>query len=550
MIKYHLFLQGGSGEMCGKTAMMMRDSLALLRKGMDEHLDILFETMDAGGEALGDMIKLHAADKALDFRNPYTGFMFLELAAKVKARLNKNQVFNLKMVAPEWFKEQTLLTMDELEFELTKGYGRNLILGSLVCGLALEVAEGSEADKKMGFKEIAVEVVNSNGNYEVRVVFVGSGGGGEGRTNISLYPAILKAKCVEAVRNDLGLQPDAALAYVEKVLRIGVIMIGAAFSFPRIAGLNQDVAGLVSGTLENYPKDTSAAIDAFYLLENDNMPVQASKPSEGNEQFKHHHAIEMVAYAALEDFFTRTDEDFARLKNNPDDPSDKIPIIPNYSVPGRGKATWKNLALPDDYRKALEARLRFAAMLIYWLRPQLELNSEQLKADKLYESEFLCKMYGVKSAKELRNAVSYDNLEEEVVKPFKILLARERMFLRWLSDIAQTGFDWERELDPGAAARADLFSVSEISRLLRMPTEENPNETYPDVHECGGMTGFCLDRLTDCGDGNLYNTKLTPDKGRKLRYMENGKPRAFMDIMKELYDICSDRRERRRLWLF
>lgn len=539
MIKRHAFLCGGTGEMCGRSFVMMRDSLALFYKGLEEKLDILYETMDAGGEVIGEIIKILAADEELGFRDPHTRLAFLELAAKVKAKLQKNEEFNLMHAAPEWFRDELLLTKEELEFELDKGYGRNLILGSLVAGLALECAEGTKEDNAAGFKAVADEVVDSNGSYEVRVAFVGGGNGGEGRINLCLHPAILKSMCVDAVMENLHLQEDQAKQYVDRTLKIAVIMTGAAFRFPRISGLEQDVAGLVAGTLENYPENSARAVDAFYLLEHDRMPVQADKASYGGPQYKHAHAIEIVAFAALEDFFARTDEDFERLKNNPDDLTDKVPIIPHYSLPGHAKTNWVNLGVPEDYRRALSARLRFDAALFYWLRPQLELTSEQLQKGEIYASEFLCKMYGEKTARKLQASASYEELEEKVIKPFKILIARERQYLRWLKDIALTGTDWEKNNPSGNGSEADLFPVGEIIRML-----ENP-----DVSQCGGMTGFCLDRLTECEEGNEYLTKLTLDKARKLKYVENGKPRAFLGIMSELYDICADRRGRKS-WLF
>lgn len=99
--------------------------------------------------------------------------------------------------------------------------------------------------------------------------------------------------------------------------------------------------------------------------------------------------------------------------------------------------------------------------------------------------------------------------------------------------------NWETGTLPGEEQKTDIFPVFQIDRMLN----------GEDVSAFGGMTGFLLDDLSECAEGNLYHTRLTPDKARKLKYVENGKPRSFMAIMEELYDVCSSRKEK-RTWLW
>lgn len=532
MKKVHLVLEGGTGEMIGQTMIYIRDSLALLHKGNEDRLDIYYPTIDSGGAALGAIRRLMEDSTLRSFRDPGTTFGLAEVSEGVREELkrqNRNADFCLREVGPEWFRGQTLLTEEALSFDLSQGYGRDQILGSLVSGLAFDTARGSKADKEVGFESIVNEVIDSDRNDTVYVILAGSAHGGEGVTNLSLHPARLKEMCVEAVQKEKRLHPQAAEAYVEEVLRIGLVMVGAAFHFPRIDGLDQDISGLVAGALQNYPADSAAALDAFYLLEHDTMPVQAERPSYGNDQYKHAHAIELAACAALEHFVNMPEDDLAKLRRGTA-PEDLCPLIPHYSLPGNRKTNWKNLRLPAAWREALSARLRYDAMILFWMRPQLIPGTGQGGVDRIFESEILHKMYGVSKPADLRMRVSIDELETSVLFPFRRLLERELLFLTWLRDISLTGLNWESGQLPEKTACADLFPVEMINLLLR----KKPSQ----FRELGGMTAFDLDSLTVCGEGNLYSTRATPDRIRnKIRFRKNGKPLPFMEIIGTLYDL-------------
>ena len=543
MKKVHLILEGGTGEMVGQTMIHLRDSLALLHKGNEDRLDIYYPTIDSGGAALGSIRRLMGDSTLRSFRDPGAEFGLAEVSEGVREELkrqNREADFRLWDVGTEWFRDQTLLTEEALSFDLSKGYGRNQILGSLVAGLAFDIARGSKADKKVGFESIVNEVIDSNRSDRIYVILAGSAHGGEGVTNLSLHPAKLKEMCVEAAQKEKNLQPQAAEAYVEEILKIGVVMVGAAFKFPKIEGLDQDISGLVAGALQNYPTDSAAALDAFYLLEHDSMPVQAEIPSYGNDQYKHAHAIELAACAALVHFVSMQEEDLENLHRG-SATEDLCPLIPHYSLPGNRKTNWKNLRLPAAWREALSARLRYDAMLLFWMRPQLIPGTGQGGVDRIFESEILHKMYGVSKPADLRNRVSIDELEAGVLLPFRNLLERELLFLTWLRDISLTGLDWQSKKLPEKAACADLFPVEMIDLLLR----NKPSQ----FRELGGMTGFDLDSLTACGEGNLYSTRATPDRIRnKIRFRKNGRPLPFMEIIGTLYDLCADKRERREFW--
>ncbi len=529
-IMKYVFLCGGTAGMVSLSSILTREVLAMYHKKNKDYVNYYYPTMDAGGPDLTKILNLMDADAELRFWDPKTRFAYVPLANQVWGQGNNSNKLTLKSIVDPWYSDNTLLTDEPLEFELDNGFGRNLILGAFLFSKAAEVTVKTDEDKETGITSIVDSVVNANGNYEVRVVFCGSITGGEGRTNLSLYPAVLRRKCVAQVMKDRNLQKDLAEEYVSTVLKIGVIMIGAAFRYPRLDGLDQDVSGLAAGTLRNYPKEDAAATDAFYLLEHDYMPVMADKASYGMDQFKHNHAIELVAYSMMEDFFSKTQKELDDLRNNKNDPTDKAVITSNYSLPGNIKTNWANLALPQDIRIGLENRLRFDAMLIYWLYPQLLVNQNP---EALFDTEFACKMYGFKNPKKFRKEVARSELEDEIVNPFRTLFEREMIFLRWLRDIALTGRNWEQNVNADGAIQADLFPVDEIESLIALDS----------INQHGRMSGFNLDRLTKTEDGNSCYTNKTIDKVRSdLVYKNNGKRCSFMEIMDNLYDICAARK--------
>lgn len=539
----YVFGEGGTGLRILLALYQIMSSRAYAKKGATENYKQVYETMDAGAEEIEELKKLLKADKDMKFNDPAYFLAFLKLAERVKDMLAKDKTMSLEKIAPEWFRNELLLTREELLRDLLGGYYRDLVLGSVVSAVAMRCALETEEDKKAGFQAVIDDVVASNNTYEVRVAFAGSGIGGEGRTNICARPAMLKSLCIERVMEDLKMQQEQAKAYVERNLKIAVVMVGSAFRFPAIKGLDQDVAGLVAGTLRNFPDDSAEAVNLMYLLEHDCCPVQASQPSDSGEQHKHAHAIELVAVSCIENFFHRDTESASKKQ---------CPVFPHYSMPGRTLTNWENLGLPEEYRINLSARLRFDAALFYWVRPQLMVTPEERNAGKLYESEILARMFKAKTPKQVEESIyaSGLDLDQDILKPLRALLEKETMYLKYLRDICLTGKNWETGAMPSPDCSTDLFDVSRIEHMLT----KNPS-----ISDFGGMTGFKLDELTMCPknkitgteEDSLYHTKLTMDKLRnRITYNKNGKPRAFREILNEIYDICSERKEKKRYGIF
>lgn len=538
----YVFGEGGTGVRVLLATDHYLSSRAYARKGTTENWKLIYETMDAGAEEIDELQKLQRADKEIDFYGTSYTVELLKLAESVKEVLARDRMMSLEKIAPEWFRNELLFTGEQLGRNLLGGYYRDLTLGSVVSAAAMKCALETNEDKRAGFRAVVDDVVASNNTYEVRVVFTGSGIGGEGRTNICAHPAMLKELCIDRVMEDLKMQRQQARAYVERNLKIAVVMIGSSFRFPALKGLDQNIADLVAGTLRNFPDDSAEAVNLLYLLEHDCCPVQASKPSDSGEQHKHAHAIELVAVASIENFFLRDTEDASKKQ---------CPVIPHYSMPGRAFTNWENLGLPEEYRRDLTARLRFDAALFYWIRPQLIVTSDERNAGKLYESEILARMFKVKTPKQVEDAIltSGMDLDQEIIKPLRALLAKEAMFLKYLREISLTGKNWETNTMPSPDCGTALFDVESIGHMLK----------DPDITAFGGMTGFQFDDLTRCPENtqtgkredNLYATRLTMDKLRKNTvYNKHGKRKTFQEILSNIYDLCSERREIRKYGFF
>ncbi len=491
---------------------------------------IVYEMMDGGSSEIKEVLHALTLDKESFFHDPNYCFEFVKLSEDIKRRLQKSQDLLLRDILPDWFLNKLLLTEEELDRTLHGGYFRDLTLGSFVSSVAVQCGLGTEADKKAGFTAVIDSVVNSQ-NSETRVAMVGSLFGGEGRLNLCTYPAILKELCVEKVMEVYSLDRSSALTYVEDHLKIALIGIGAAFRFPENPeskeNLNQDISGLVSGTLKNYSKESANAVNLFYFLEHDFCPVQAEKEASHGEQYKHAHAIELVAVSAIEDFFQRETERVSKKQ---------CPVFPYYSLPkpiGKQMTNWENLALPLHYRKELSARLRFDAALFQWLAPELNLTPEERSSGKLYESDFLGRMFNSGSnPKKLKKRIEKADyiVDDKIINPLKALLLKETYFLRYLSDVSQTGRHWNNT-DSNARSEygTDLFNLKMIDDLLK-----------GEVDDSGHMKSYRLDDLTKCGEGNLYHTDLTLDKLRtKITYHHRNEPRAFSEILDDIYELCS-----------
>ena len=233
----YVMAEGGTGVRALLAAHMYLSAKAYAagENGRTENWKFIYETMDAGAEEIEQLQKLVRLDSESEFCDPHYSFHFCRLAEKVKEKLARDNTMSLKKIAPAWYRNGLLLTEEQLERDLLGGYYRDLTLGSVVSSAAMQCALETEEDRNAGFRAIADSVVASNNTYETRVVMVGSGIGGEGRTNLCTHPAMLRKLCVERVMEDLRMEQEQAKAYVEQNLKIAVIMTGSAFRFPAIS---------------------------------------------------------------------------------------------------------------------------------------------------------------------------------------------------------------------------------------------------------------------------------------------------------------------------
>lgn len=199
----YVMAEGGTGVRALLAAHMYLSSKAYATGGNGtENWKFIYETMDAGAEEIEQLQKLVRLDEESGFCNPHYSFHFCRLAEKVKEKLAGDNTMSLEKIAPEWYRNGLLLTKEELERDLLGGYYRDLTLGSVISAAAMQCALETVEDRNAGFRAIANDVVASNNTYETRVVMVGSGIGGEGRTNLCTHPAMLRKLCVERVMKD------------------------------------------------------------------------------------------------------------------------------------------------------------------------------------------------------------------------------------------------------------------------------------------------------------------------------------------------------------
>ena len=548
----YVFGEGGTGirVLLATSHWLNTKAMAESSHTAAENWHLVYETMDAGNEEIGEVLRLQALQEKIGtFGDPGCSFSFVKLAestAKMAGKeteqdaKNREQGIRLRDVLDEWFQNELLLTEEQLNKDISGGYYRDQTIGSIVLPLGLASALETEEDQKYGFQAVIEDVLNSNGNYQVRLAFVANGFGGEGVTNICDYPGIIKELCITRMMDALDMNWENAKLCVEKTLKIAVVMTGAAFRFPSTKNLNQNIAGLVGGTLRSYPDISAEAVNLFYLLESDNCPVQASQASEYGRQHKKAHAIELVAVAMLEDFFHRSTEQVSKKQ---------CPVIPVYSMPGHGFTNWDNLGLPKSYREKLSARLRFDTALLYWMKPQLLVSSEERSAGKLYQSEILHQMYHEKTDKKLEGAIDDGkkwDLDDDILEPLRALCEREQMFLKFLLEISQTGKNWETGMPAAAGCGSSLFPVERLENLLQEENSENS------IWQYGGMTGFCLDDMTKCpvnpvtqkAEDNIYMNRLTLDKLRKRVYKEKKIRESLNGMLSAVYEISSKRKEK------
>ncbi|MCA5960044.1 hypothetical protein LC724_05335 [Blautia sp. RD014234] len=117
----YVFLEGGTGVRVGLAVCHLADCKAYASKGKAEGWNMVYETMDAGAEEIGEILKLLSDDEQLDFCDPSINFAFLKMAERVKKKLQEEGDFCLEKVAPEWFKNELLLTKEELQRDLLGG---------------------------------------------------------------------------------------------------------------------------------------------------------------------------------------------------------------------------------------------------------------------------------------------------------------------------------------------------------------------------------------------------------------------------------------------
>ena len=96
----YVFLEGGTGVRVGLAVCHLADCKAYASKGKAEGWNMVYETMDAGAEEIGEILKLLSDDEQLDFCDPFINFSFLKMADRVKKNLQEEGDFCLETLTP------------------------------------------------------------------------------------------------------------------------------------------------------------------------------------------------------------------------------------------------------------------------------------------------------------------------------------------------------------------------------------------------------------------------------------------------------------------
>ncbi len=398
---------------------------------------------------------------------------------------------------------------DTLEF--LYGYFKNIAMGSVVAPQVFEKAVENKDGSPNGLARIIDYVAHCSGGQVIHVVICGpSGWGGEGRTHTNILPAFLFRKCVQKLAGADRMTEEDAERHVREHLLIDVVMHGAYFRFPALEK-DKDVRRLTRETLANFDPASADIIRTFALIDHALTCVLAEQPSGYGNQYRHDHAAEVTAYEVTMKCLQETFEG-------------KRFVLPHYAVAGP-RTSWAAIDASELTHRMMVSFLRFYAVLEYFLKPQLGTCLADINDDDIYYTRIAALYYGQYGAglKECRNR---DKLEKELLIPFWILYRRSREVVRWIYDISLTGKDWSTGDTSLAEQYTSLFNVPEIERLL------GEGEGRPQIND------FQLDSLSECSEGNLASTNLTPDSAiLKLKAFTRSGRGSFMDMLKEIYEI-------------
>ena len=535
MEKY-IFLEGGTGLRVGLAVTHMMCCMNMYQKNNYSMNDwnMIFETMDSGNEELTQITKMvSVTDNAvcegtLKAIYPDVKFQDIRIPNEMLARrgMPVNAKIPLKQVVNTWYDNHLLLTPQQMEQDLLGGYYKDLCRGRFISGASFDTAVSKEetlvSGQKVGFQYISDKVANADGNGDIRVVFVSSAIGGEGRTNITSHPEKLIRLCMEKLEHR-GYTRTNAETHIKNVLKIAVIMTGSVFSFPnKNSGKPADVRNLVIGTFKSYPESLAQKINIFYLLEHDHMTIQSERYSDSGAQAKHAHAIELVAVSMIHNFFDRTRGDLSGNYKT---------VIPYYSIPlsyrlphnpnEKDETTWDTLKLFKSYKEAILSRIRFDEVLFHYI-------ASQALSENIIVTELLRNMFHERNVNRISRYIQEIpyNTEKKIKEPIRKILEIERLWLNYMRDICLTGKDWSAGGDISAfKTHLDPITVNNIDNML----SENRLE----------INTFSLTTLqTETG---FLRRGVTIEKAKNVNYTRGGHiPREITDILNDIYQNCKN----------
>ena len=472
---------------------------------------IVVPAMDQANPDLNGLLALIEKDEKIMGQKMYVSIIPLcDQIRKIKEDMGNEQGMQFRDLGHAFLDEHLFLPPSVDGLELSHGYCSNQSAGAVAAPIAFRLAMEDPGPDGHGnaLMKIVTQVINCTGSQAVHILICGpSGWGGEGRTHTQIVPEFLCRECVDRLTETGRMSRPQAEQHVKEHLLIDIIMHGCYFRFPALEK-DKDVGKLTSEMLANFDPASESHINTFALIEHDLTCVQAEKPREFGNQYRHAHAAELVANDVARKCMQQRFEG-------------KRCVIPHYSTAGP-ETNWSTLGVPEKTINMMISLVRFYAVLACFMKPQLGTCLDDINEERLYNTRIAALVYG-EYGRKLKARKTRDDLMEELLIPFWQMYDRTGKAVRWIYEISMTGMDWESGDRTAAEQYTSLFNTAALERIL---SGDNP----PKIDE------FELDSLSECKGGNRAATHLTPDAViLNLNRHKAGQSVSFMEIMMEIY---------------
>lgn len=446
VIRY-LLPVGGRGNLLARLYVQIRQALALYLGAIsavfveaahkDEHDP---SAADLRTERSTNESLLNTFDPQHHFEPDFTRIQVDNLNAELNQRLQLNGNNTLRDIgAREGPETVELLEMFFSEEDLRHD-GRN---GYEQGGHGCFVADESFACQLNKPGSIAGEIVHQVAQNQVcRVALTLSTVGGESKNHVPEMVNSLFDACVKEMEEVHHKAAEDAEAHVSKHLEIGLFILGDGMAVPNgnsridtaFTAINAEVLALLEGS------DWLKRLAAIYYIASPEVFVQAEVHEPKGDQ-KTHLPLMMLAGCDCMNRFYEVDSADLRAHCGPDGvPMVQLSHLSEMEPPATHYA-WDNIGMEQNLRDAILSRVSFGALLLLAVAP----NTIDADQNQLINSTFLRDVYGKKALKKL---CANPGEAEALMEHLRLVIEREKCFLKSISDISLTGTDWSSPNGP------------------------------------------------------------------------------------------------------